>query len=243
LRSIEIATDIVHTPSVPGRLFMITNSAFISAMVIGFAIFGDFDRTFPLLSSISQAETILTMMSKDDPSARRQYEITHYLHLAALEHIKRRDQVQMQRRQQDIHNIFGDPVNQTNGETPSKVTTAAQTPTQIGVDPTLTDKNGAGMYDFAENGDPAPPWQLRLDMTADNQIPILTTSGALAYGGEDDDRMPTISRSDFGQFQDTDRLSSDGSGIPSLPSYADEFPLFSLMTDFDQLQDGFPMIT
>ena len=113
LRSIEIATDLVHTPDVPKRLFMVTNSAFVSAMVVGFAIFGGFDKAFPLLSSIDQAVAILTIMAKDDPSAKRYEQISTYLREAATEHIRRRDHKEMHRRRQDINNIFGDPVKET----------------------------------------------------------------------------------------------------------------------------------
>lgn len=240
LRSIEIATDLIHTPGVPKRLFMITNSTFISAMVIGFAIFGDFDKTFPLLSSISQAEAILTIMAKDDLSARRHYEITSYLRLAALEHIRRRDQMQMQKRRQDIHNIFGDPVNKTNGAKASKPTTGNQTPNETPASE-AAQNNGSAMFGSSEPlDDPAPPWQLRFDMPPESRGPVLTTSGALAYNGEDSgDPIPPLPRNDFGQMPGTDYLSPEGSGIPSLPSYAEEFPLFSLMTEFDQLQDSF----
>ena len=241
LRSIEIATDVIHNPAVPKRLFMITNSTFISAMVIGFAIFGDFDKSFPLLSSISQAEAILTIMAKDDLSARRHFEITSYLRLAALEHIRRRDQIQMQKRRQDIHNIFGDPINKTDGGSSTKPTTGTQTPDQTFVsDAGQSDRNGLNMFELTENGEAAPPWQLRFDMPPESRGPILTTSGALAYAEEDAaEDFPAQPRSDFGQIPDSNYLSPDGSGIPSLPSYAEEFPLFSLMTEFDSLQDPF----
>jgi hypothetical protein len=245
LRSIEIATDVVHTPGVPKRLFMITNSTFISAMVIGFAIFGDFDKSFPLLSSIAQAEAILNIMAKDDMSARRQYEITSYLRLAALEHIRRRDQIQMQKRRQDIHNIFGDPINKSNGGTSTKTTTGTHTPDQdLAVENVQNDKSGTNMFDMDDNGDAAPPWQLRFDMPPESRGPVLTTSGALAYAGEDAGQdVAQMARVEFGQMQESGYLSPDGSGIPSLPSYAEEFPLFSLMTEFDQLQDPFMVRT
>ncbi|OCT52788.1 fungal specific transcription factor domain protein [Cladophialophora carrionii] len=245
LRGIEIATDIVHTIGVPKRLFMITNSTFISAMVIGFAIFGDFDKSFPLLSSMAQAEAILTIMAKDDLSARRQYEITSYLRLAALEHINRRDQIQMQRRRQDIHNIFGDPINKANGSTPTRPSTGSHTPDQILTsDVAQNGKVGNALFDMADAGDAAPPWQLRFDMPPESRGPVLTTSGALAYAGEDSaEQIPPLPRTDFGQVPDAGYLSPNGSGIPSLPSYAEEFPLFSLMTEFDQLQDPFMVRT
>ncbi|KIX92967.1 uncharacterized protein Z520_11240 [Fonsecaea multimorphosa CBS 102226] len=245
LRSIEIANDIVHTPDVPKRLFMITNSTFISAMVIGFAIFGDFDKSFPLLSSIAQAEAILAIMAKDDMSARRHYEITSYLRLAAIEHIRRRDQMQMQKRRQDIHNIFGDPINKTNGGGSSKTTTGDHTPSQVSVSEAPQNNNSTTtMFDTTEeSSDPAPPWQLRFDMPSESRGPVLTTSGVLAYNDEDSaDPIPPFPRPDFGQMPEADYFSSDGSGIPSLPSYTEEFPLFSLMTEFDQLQDPFSIV-
>lgn len=243
LRSVEIATDLVHTPGVPKRLFMITNSVFISAIVIGFAIFGDFDKSFPLLSSISQAESLLTLMAKDDLSARRQDEITRSLHLAALEHIRRRDQIQMQKRRQDIHNIFGDPINKNNSAKSTRPNTGNHTPSEHAVPETAAQDNGLGGFDISEPvQDPAPPWQLRFDMPPESRGPVLTTSGALAYNDEDpEEAVPTVARAEFGQLPEFENLSPDGSGIPSLPSYAEEFPLFSLMTEFDQLPDSFGM--
>ncbi|EHY54441.1 hypothetical protein ABEF92_008891 [Exophiala dermatitidis] len=243
LRSIEIATDLVHMPGVPKRLFMIANIVFISAMVIGFAIFGDFDKSFPLLSSITQAESILAIMSKDDLSARRHDTITRHLHLAALEHIRRRDEKQLQKRRQDIHDIFGDPVEKDDGVRSNRPSTGNQTP----AGPSVAGLQHNGRFDTAEpDVDPsAPPWQLRFDMPPESRGPILTTSGALAYAGEDsnDQPIPPLPRHDFGTMPpDTAYLSPDGSGVPSLPSYAEEFPLFSLMTEFDQLQDPFQMV-
>lgn len=244
LRSIEIATDLIHTPGVPKRLFMITNSVFISAMVIGFAIFGDFDKSFPLLSSIAQAESILAVMAKDDLSARRHDTITRYLHLAALEHIRRRDQKQMQKRRQDILNIFGDPINKgDNSARSTRPSTGNQTP--VATSSSACQNNGAGQFDTSEPPEEsAPPWQLRFEMPLESRGPVLTTSGALAYAGEDsgDQSIPPLPRHDFERAPDADYLSPDGSGIPSLPSYAEEFPLFSLMTEFDQLQDPFQLV-
>lgn len=241
LRSVEIATDLIHLPGVPRRLFMITNSVFISAMVIGFAIFGDFDKSFPLLSSITQAEAILTIMAKDDVSARRHNEITRYLRLAALEHINRRDQMQMQKRRQGIHNIFGDPINKSNSGRSTRPTTGTHTPSDTEVSDTRN--NPLANLDASEPFDEsAPPWQLRFDMPPESRGPILTTSGALAYNGEDGAvPLPQMLRPEFGNMPEEEYLSPNGSGIPSLPSYAEEFPLFSLMTEFDQ-QDPFSMV-
>jgi len=240
LRSIEIATDLVHTPGVPRRLFVITNSTFVSAMVIGFAIFGDFDKSFPLLSSIAQAERILEIMAKCDPSARRYVQITTSLHLAADEHIKRREAKQLLKRRQDINNIFGDPINKTLKVGPPQRSGEQRS------EP-VSQEAAAELPAAAADTQPAEPdviqdlpWQLRFDMLPESRGPVLTTSGTLAYNGQEPGEMtanPT--RYDFERTADADYFSPNGSGVPSLPSYAEEFPLFSLMTEFDQLQDPF----
>ena len=230
LRGVEIATDLIHTPGVPKRLFMVTNSTFISAMVIGFAIFGDFDKLFPLLSSVDQAIAILTIMAKDDPSARRYEQISTYLREAATEHIRRREQKELQKRRQDINNIFGDPVKEAE-ELPKPPLNNGS----IMIPQDLADPDQMPIEDDMQS----QPWQLRFDMPPESRGPVLTTSGTLA----DDNAQPQfdLSRYGFDQNSGYDQFSPDGSGIPSLPSYAEEFPLFSLMTEYDQLQDPYQL--
>jgi hypothetical protein len=197
-------------------------------MVIGFAIFGDFDRSFPLLSSIDQAIQILAVMAKDDPSARRYEQITGHLRDAAMEHIRRREQREMHRRRKDIHNIFGDPIKETE-PTPRPFDQAAET---------LPQDFDATMSNFNDSIQQQEPWALRFDMPAESRGPVLTTSGALADGNE----QPPFNLPMYGFEQNNvDQFSPSGSGVPSLPSYAEEFPLFSLMTDYDQLQDPYQM--
>ena len=233
LRNIEIATDLIHTPGVPKRLFMVTNSTFVSAMVIGFAIFGDFDKHFPLMSSIEQAIAILATMAKDDPSGRRYEQITSYLKEAAQEHIRRREQKEIQRRRQDINNIFGDPIKEPASETPRPLDQGILIPTDFG------DMDTAGVNDTAQQQE---PWSLKFEMPAEGRGPVLTTSGTLAASSGEEAGQAPFDLSRYGFDQNTyDPFSPDGSGIPSLPSYAEEFPLFSLMTEFDQLADPYQL--
>ena len=232
LRNIEIATDLIHTPGVPKRLFMVTNSTFVSAMVIGFAIFGDFDKHFPLLSSIEQAIAILAIMAKDDPSGRRYEQITTYLKEAAQEHIRRREQKEAQRRRQDINNIFGDPIKEPVTETPRPLDQGILIPTDLG------DMDGTGVNDTMQQ----EPWSLKFEMPAEGRGPVLTTSGTLAVSNGDESGQAPFDLSRYGFDQNAyDPFSPNGSGVPSLPSYAEEFPLFSLMTEFDQLADPYQL--
>ena len=197
-------------------------------MVIGFAIFGDFDKSFPLLSSIDQALRILTVMATDDPSARRYEQITSHLRDAAMEHIRRREQREMHRRRKDIHNIFGDPIKETEAPRPIEQSNDM-----------LPQDFDASMANFSDSIQQQEPWALRFDMPAESRGPVLTTSGALA--DENDPQTFNFPTYGFEQTPNVDQFSPAGSGVPSLPSYAEEFPLFSLMTDYDQLQDPYQM--
>lgn len=203
-------------------------------MVIGFAIFGDWDRSFPLLSSIDQAIRILAVMAKDDPSARRYEQITGHLRDAAMEHIRRREQREMHRRRKDIHNIFGDPIKETD-----IVPKPPEQNNKIGNDLMNSDFSDTGFGIFNDAIQQQEPWSIRFDMPSEGRGPVLTTSGALADENEAQPFMfPTYG---FDQNGGLDQFSPSGSGVPSLPSYAEEFPLFSLMTDYDQLQDPYQM--
>lgn len=105
--------------------------------------------------------------------------------------------------------------------------------------------NGTFNFDMTETVDGQLPWQLGFEMPSEGRGPVLTTSGALANTGDDSTNqynLPALQRADFSQIPEADYLSPNGSGIPSLPSYAEEFPLFSLMTEFDQLGDPFSMV-
>ncbi|RMZ79710.1 hypothetical protein DV738_g3146, partial [Chaetothyriales sp. CBS 135597] len=231
LRSVEIATDLIHTPGVPKRLFMVSNSTFVSAMVIGFAIFGDFDRAFPLLSSIDQAIAILSILAQDDPSARRYEQISTHLRQAAAEHIRRRDENEVSRRPQDINNIFANSTQEAEGER-----SAAQgilMPQDVPMTDTLP-----GADNFLQQ----EPWQLRFDLQFENG-PILTTSGTLAANGDEAGEDPfDLSRYGFDQTGDTDSFGTlIGSGVGQ-PFTTDGFPLISLLTEYDQLQDPYLMV-
>ncbi|RMZ83974.1 hypothetical protein DV737_g1287, partial [Chaetothyriales sp. CBS 132003] len=233
LRSVEIATDLIHTPGVPKRLFMVSNSTLVSAMVIGFAIFGGFDRTFPLLSSIDQAIAILSILAQDDPSARRYEQISTYLRQAAAEHIRIRDENEAERRTQDISNIFGDPTKETEGERP-----AAPEGMLMAQDVAMGDDGLTATDNFFQQ----QPWQLRFDMQSEGG-PILTTSGTLATNGDEAREDPfDLSRYGFDQPGDADSFAALGGSGVGQASGTDEFPLFSLLTEYDQVQEGYSMV-
>ena len=234
IRSMEIVHELCQTPSIPKRLPMLVNSVFISTLVFGIACFGDFDKTFPVINGINQAKSLLEGFAKYDALSRRYLQITEYLHQAANEYIGRRDQEQMQQRRQDVSYIFG---NISAEAMPNKLDpelmAAPLTPTSEQVaerqEPQKPLHNG-GIGDMF--------YQQRFAESQNNSIfsqgPSITTSGVLATANQSDDMQPYDSTGSMGgQFPNF--LSPDSSGIPSNPSYGDEFPLFSLLTDFDPM--------
>lgn len=227
LRSVEVASDLVHTPGCPKRPFVVTNSLFVSALVIGLAMFGDYDKTFPLLSSLEQAKLVLGQLAKHDPSCRRYYMITSYLQQAALEHIRRRDDAQTQRRRQGIESIFGDLLNkEPSGQQPEPGNQHAHT---AAVESSATTRRSS-VQDTT--------WTQKLEDTPSKKGPILTTSGTLASTSKETNNLPSNldpSLVSNGIARGDDFLNSwqpNDADAFNLPLYAEEFPLFSLMNDY-----------
>lgn len=231
LRSIEVATDVVHAPGCPKRPFMITNSIFLSALVIGLAIFGDYDKSFPLLSSLEQSKVVLSQLAKHDPSARRYFMITSYLQQASLEHTWRRDEQQTRRRQQGIQNLFGDLLNRS--------TATGQTQAD-------KDNNDIAMVDSSRSVSAGAGQETSLahlfDATPEKRGPTLTTSGTLAASGRDSDAnsLTNVSNTEPGSAETgatgddaflREWIPTDADGF-NFAANAEEFPLFSLMNDY-----------
>jgi len=227
LRSVEVASDLVHSPGCPKRPFMVTNSSFVSALVIGLAMFGDYDKSFPLLSSLEQAKIVLGQLAKHDPSGRRYYMITSYLQQAALEHVRRRDEAQNQRRQQGIQSIFGDLLNKEPSMQDEGLRKA-----QAGE---ATVENAAASH---PDNSQDTLWTQRLEETPNKKGPTLTTSGTLASASKDTNNLPSNldpSLVNNSAAQGDDFLNSwqpTEADDFNLPPYAEEFPLFSLMNDY-----------
>jgi len=224
LRSIEVASDLAHIPGCPKRPFMVTNSLFVSALVVGIAMFGDFDKSFPLLSSLEQAKVVLGQFAKHDPSTRRYYMITSYLQQAALEHIRRRDEKQTQKRRQGIQSIFGDLLN---GE-PSIHEVRMEKPR---VENATVDSSNFAAFGNVQD----TPLTQRLEKSPHERGPTLTTSGTLALSAKDGTGPPSNIESGIAAGGGDDFLNSwnPADADPfNIPPCAEEFPLFSLMNDF-----------
>ena len=107
IRGLDIAADLIAFPELPKRLPFVTNSVFNSALAIGLAFFGDFDRSFPLRDSMDKSERILGHLSTYEPQARRYAEIVGYLSKATKKYVEKRDRSSMQDRRQKKNDLFG----------------------------------------------------------------------------------------------------------------------------------------
>jgi hypothetical protein len=246
VRCMEIVHELCQIPNIPKRLPVLVNAVFISTLVFGIACFGDFDKTFPVINGLNQAKMLLEGLARYDPLARRYLQIAEYLHQAANEYIRRRDQEQMQQRRQDVSYIFG---NISTDSLPNKLdrelTAALLTPTSQQVPerhvPQKTLHNGGihngGISDMFDQNRPAGGQYSALF----SQGPSITTSGVLAAVSQADAAQSYESTEAMGDSF-PNFLSPGSSGIPSNPSYGDEFPLFSLLTDFDPIMPD-PFLT
>lgn len=234
VRSMEIVHDLCQTPNIPKRLPMLVNSVFISTLVFGIACFGDFDKTFPVINGLNQAKVLLEGFARYDPLARRYRQITEYLHQAASEHIGRRDREQMQQRRQDVSYIFG---NISAESMPNKLDPELMAAPLTPTSQQIAEKQD-GQRNLHNGGIGDMLYQQRSaesqSATMFSQGPSITTSGVLATASQPDALDSYESTDPMGGHLPS-FMSPDSSGIPSNPSYGDEFPLFSLLTDFDPM--------
>lgn len=234
LRSIEIASDFVHNPDHPRRPIFVTNSAFVSCLVLALAMLGDYDKSFPLASSLEQVKKVLATLSKTDPAARRFFMIAGYLQQAVSEHIKRRDTRQMMKRRQGIQSIFGNIMNKE----PS-----------VGADEddgrTYNQENGSdgATSDGSKQAETEDLlWQRRTESEAPKRDMTITTSGILTSSAHES--QPNIAGVAANSVEQADGFGAGQQapfdGGTFLP-YTEEFPLFSLMNEFDSTSDPFFM--
>lgn len=220
LRSMEIATDIIHLPGIPKRMPWIINSLFVSALVFGVACLGDLDKSFPLMSSIEQAKANLSYFATSDPSARRYLQIVEFLSQAVVTHARTRDLKQMARRQKDVSKMFGE-MDENAVSTPPEMDPALAPDAQPSRD------NANALLEIAALDDP-------FSVQNSGIGPVLTTSGFLA------NQQPTAA-SEANPSKGASPFSMDylnDAGFSNDFTFTEEFPLWSLLNDFDADMQG-----
>lgn len=108
VRGLDVADMLLRFGTkLPKKLFLVVNSVFASALVVGVAVFGDYDTSFPLSDGLIKAEKFLAVASKSDPQAGQYLEIVRHLRAAVEGYIRRRHLQKMERRSKHIKKLFG----------------------------------------------------------------------------------------------------------------------------------------
>ncbi|EXF83456.1 fungal specific transcription factor domain-containing protein [Colletotrichum fioriniae PJ7] len=82
IRTIDLLSTLIPDKNVAKRHPFVINSVFVSALVLGLAVFGDLDSTFPLDHGLNDAQALLKKFSKHDPVASRELAIVEHLQSA-----------------------------------------------------------------------------------------------------------------------------------------------------------------
>ena len=225
LRSMEIATDIIHIPGIPRKLPWVINSVFVSALVFGVACLGDLDKSFPLISSLEQSKANLSYFAIGDPSARRYLQIIDYLSQAVVTHVRTRDLKQMARRQKDVSKMFGE-MDENGSKGP---VTEGDTESTLQPEIEANNEDGHGLLQTGEQDNP-------FGVQGSGIGPVLTTSGFLAS-------QQTGANSELNASKGASPFPNDylnDAGFSNEFTFTEEFPLWSLLNDFDPLIDAEP---
>jgi hypothetical protein len=107
VKAIDIAAHLTNYPTIPKRIFLVVNNVFISALVLGLAYFGDYDRSFPLEEGLDKADHFLRLTALHDPHAQRYSEIVSFLRSATEVYVKQRDALKGLKRKMYIDKMFG----------------------------------------------------------------------------------------------------------------------------------------
>lgn len=227
LRSMEIATDIIHLPGIPRKMPWVINSLFVSALVFGVACLGDLDKMFPLISSLEQSKVNMAYFSVGDPSARRYLQIIEFLSQAVATHVRTRDLKQMARRQKDVSKMFGEM--DENGRANFLLAENGLEAATIPEAEPDKDENTSPLLRTAAFQD---PFEAQVSVA----VPVLTTSGFLANQNPAGASEPTASKG-ASPFP-TDWLND--AGFSQDFTFTDEFPLWPVLNDFDPMLENDP---
>ncbi|KAF5597112.1 transcriptional activator Mut3p [Fusarium pseudocircinatum] len=107
VRTVDLLQTLVRTGTIPKRLPIVGNSAFVSGLVLGAAIFGDFDNSFPLQKSLHAARGVLDRFSRYDAVAKRHLMILDHLQNACDIYMDNRARLRMERQRHLVNGLFG----------------------------------------------------------------------------------------------------------------------------------------
>ncbi|KAL0941533.1 C6 transcription factor [Colletotrichum truncatum] len=106
-RTINLLSGLITDKNVSKRHPFVINSVFVSALVLGLAIFGDLDNTFSLDKGLADAQALLERFSKHDLVANRELSIVQHLQGACNSYTEKRAQRKMECQGMLIGELFG----------------------------------------------------------------------------------------------------------------------------------------
>lgn len=106
IRCIDLWRGVLNGGS-PRRLPFMTNAVFLSALILGLALFGDLDHMFPLEKNLASGQMLLRKFSDHDPVTSRETTIVERLQSACNSYLERRAQRKMERQGRLIGELFG----------------------------------------------------------------------------------------------------------------------------------------
>ncbi|KAK2037485.1 fungal-specific transcription factor domain-containing protein [Colletotrichum somersetense] len=107
IRSIELLAVFKQDATLAKRHPFLINSVFVSALVLGLAVFGDLDSTFPLDQGLNDALALLRNLSRHDLVASRELSIVEHLQSACVLQRGRRIREKMEFQRMLVGELFG----------------------------------------------------------------------------------------------------------------------------------------
>ncbi|GKU10692.1 unnamed protein product, partial [Fusarium langsethiae] len=107
VRTVDLLQPLLKAGTIPKRLPIVGNSAFVSGLVLGAAIFGDFDNSLPLEKSLHAARSVLEHLARYDAVAKRHLMILHHLQGACEIYMDNRARLRMERQGHLVNGLFG----------------------------------------------------------------------------------------------------------------------------------------
>ncbi|KAL7911027.1 hypothetical protein GGI35DRAFT_478416 [Trichoderma velutinum] len=109
IKGIDLAYEDVYEHGAPKRQPLVINSVFISALCLGLAYLGDYDRqSWPLSVSLDRAVAILTHLGNLNPQSAQHADICRLLIEATTLYASKRNDALLKSHCQSVRNVFGD---------------------------------------------------------------------------------------------------------------------------------------
>jgi hypothetical protein len=90
IRCMDLLRGLLAADHLPKRLPFIVNAIFLSALVLGVALFGDLDNVYPITNYLQLAQDLLQLFSKHDTMADKYLTVIRNLHAACDVYVQKR---------------------------------------------------------------------------------------------------------------------------------------------------------